>query len=262
MAVTYSNLAASWQTPYYEYRGLSTDAKPTDAPENSRFVELDTGARFYFSNGSWHVETTTGGNNSGGSDGGSSAAGSLVVTLTEDDTGEETEYAINKTMSELQTAFQAGANIYLDYDGVQYPLNRYSLDEGESLFFWRIGQEDEQKEVAVFLDEDTGDTICFAEPIEKSSGGGAFVVTMELDAQAQSFVGDKTYAEVFEAKTSGQRVVLSYSGGMAGLYINTDLIGAALSDDGYAFGLWFGDSVTTVSCAATDVNDYFTLSLV
>lgn len=36
-----------------EYRGLSTDTKPTTARENSLFLELDTGKFYYFSNGVW-----------------------------------------------------------------------------------------------------------------------------------------------------------------------------------------------------------------
>ena len=35
------------------YEGLSTDAKPTKAPENSLFLEMDTMALFYFSDGQW-----------------------------------------------------------------------------------------------------------------------------------------------------------------------------------------------------------------
>lgn len=39
-----------------EYRGLSTDAKPTETAEvNSLFLELDTG-KFYFFNGTQWVE--------------------------------------------------------------------------------------------------------------------------------------------------------------------------------------------------------------
>ncbi len=37
------------------FRGLSTDAKPTKVPENSTFLELDTGVGYYFSGGEWKV---------------------------------------------------------------------------------------------------------------------------------------------------------------------------------------------------------------
>ena len=37
------------------YRGLSTDSKPNNVPENSVFVELDTGVGYYYSNGEWQV---------------------------------------------------------------------------------------------------------------------------------------------------------------------------------------------------------------
>lgn len=37
----------------YEYKGLSTDPKPTDCAENSLFLELDTGDFYYFTGDSW-----------------------------------------------------------------------------------------------------------------------------------------------------------------------------------------------------------------
>ena len=62
--VTYFNNVNSWNTPNLEYRGLSTDQKPSDAPNNSTFIELDTGTEFYFSGGSWHVSPVTRGSSS------------------------------------------------------------------------------------------------------------------------------------------------------------------------------------------------------
>ena len=37
----------------YEYKGLSTDAKPTDCGVNSLFWELDTGDFYYFNGTAW-----------------------------------------------------------------------------------------------------------------------------------------------------------------------------------------------------------------
>lgn len=37
----------------YEYKGLSTDAKPTDCKVNSLFLELDTGDVYYFTGETW-----------------------------------------------------------------------------------------------------------------------------------------------------------------------------------------------------------------
>ena len=40
--------------PYdVEYKGLSTDTKPTDCGANSLFLELDTGKFFYFDGTAW-----------------------------------------------------------------------------------------------------------------------------------------------------------------------------------------------------------------
>lgn len=38
---------------YNEYSGLSTDDLPTDAPENSLLLLLDTNKLFYFANDEW-----------------------------------------------------------------------------------------------------------------------------------------------------------------------------------------------------------------
>lgn len=36
-----------------QYCGLSTDTKPTDAVENSLFLELDTGDFYYYTGSAW-----------------------------------------------------------------------------------------------------------------------------------------------------------------------------------------------------------------
>lgn len=36
-----------------EYKGLSTDQKPTDCAANSLFLELDTGDCYYFDGSAW-----------------------------------------------------------------------------------------------------------------------------------------------------------------------------------------------------------------
>lgn len=44
-----------------EYKGLSTDEKPTDCAANSLFLELDTGKFYYFDGESWNELGTGGG---------------------------------------------------------------------------------------------------------------------------------------------------------------------------------------------------------
>lgn len=41
------------QTGDAEYKGLSTDEKPTDCAVNSLFLELDTGDFYYFDGETW-----------------------------------------------------------------------------------------------------------------------------------------------------------------------------------------------------------------
>ena len=37
----------------YDYKGLSTDVKPTDTGINSMFLELDTGDFYYYDGSQW-----------------------------------------------------------------------------------------------------------------------------------------------------------------------------------------------------------------
>ena len=48
--VTYND---NRQTGEYEYKGLSTDTKPTNCAVNSIFLELDTGDFYYFTGEEW-----------------------------------------------------------------------------------------------------------------------------------------------------------------------------------------------------------------
>lgn len=45
---------------HYDWRGLSTDEKPTDATVNDLFLEVDTGDKYYFSNGVWSKQGALG----------------------------------------------------------------------------------------------------------------------------------------------------------------------------------------------------------
>lgn len=48
--VTYND---NRQNGEYEYKGLSTDNKPSDCAVNSLFLELDTGDFYYFDGEEW-----------------------------------------------------------------------------------------------------------------------------------------------------------------------------------------------------------------
>ena len=48
--VTYNDNRACGE---HEYKGLSTDSKPTDCGTNSVFLELDTGNFYYFNGETW-----------------------------------------------------------------------------------------------------------------------------------------------------------------------------------------------------------------
>ena len=46
--ITQSGFDVSNKSPFLDYRGLSTDTKPTDAPNGSTFFEIDTGNAYMF----------------------------------------------------------------------------------------------------------------------------------------------------------------------------------------------------------------------
>ena len=50
--VTYNDNRANGE---YEYKGLSTDSKPTACGVNSLFLELDTANVYYFDGEEWQV---------------------------------------------------------------------------------------------------------------------------------------------------------------------------------------------------------------
>ena len=148
MAVTWSNLAASWQNIHYEYRCLSTDTKPTDAPVNSTLRELDTGASYYFSDGEWKLAPAQASGAASQSNTQSSAASaqqSLIVTFTEDQ--EEIGYVGDKTFKQVYDAFHAGAHIVctgigdsvnagsVTFCGFNYSENKYDIEIRNSYTF-------------------------------------------------------------------------------------------------------------------------------
>lgn len=128
--VTYINRVTSWEHPYMEYRGLSTDTKPTDAPVNAKFVELDTGAEYYFSGGTWNVSPVQSGSGGNSSSSGGGAE-KFVVTLIEDND----EWTSDKTIAEVAEAFENNlivvAKVYDGHNYVEVPVVIADNDEEE-----------------------------------------------------------------------------------------------------------------------------------
>lgn len=50
--ITYNDNRQAFE---YEYKGLSTDTKPTACSANSLFFELDTGDFYYFDGSDWNL---------------------------------------------------------------------------------------------------------------------------------------------------------------------------------------------------------------
>jgi len=165
--VTYVNRVPSWTHPFMEYHGLSTDTKPTDAPVNAKFVELDTGASFYFYNGTWNAEPAQGSASGGslpanfpaedaanankflGFDASGdyaaldapSGAEKFVVTLTEDDSGDDPVWTADKTIEEIAEAAEANQVVVVSFPlspgmSGELPLfvAMYTEDNGGAIF--------------------------------------------------------------------------------------------------------------------------------
>lgn len=130
--VTYINKVTSWEHPYMEYRGLSTDTKPTDVPVNAKFVELDTGVEYYFSEGTWNIAPSPSGDGSG-----SGGAEKFVVTFTESNG----DITADKTIAEIIEAKEAGDIVVGVYTSFGLPCEipcvvaQEMQIEGEALTF-------------------------------------------------------------------------------------------------------------------------------
>ena len=81
-----------------EYKGLSTDEKPTDCAANSLFLELDTGKFYYFDGEAWN-ELGTGGGGGGGGDVLYDGTVTFVNTVIEERTisWNETQFTFTRT---------------------------------------------------------------------------------------------------------------------------------------------------------------------
>jgi hypothetical protein len=96
----------------YEYKGLSTDEKPTDCAANSLFLELDTGKFYYFDGEAWN-ELGTGG---GGGDGDVLYNGSVTFQVV----GDPPEQASMSTAPlEFTRTPEDGEDAYMYVDGNQ-----------------------------------------------------------------------------------------------------------------------------------------------
>lgn len=128
-----------------KYIGLSTDTKPTQVsdsmgmPNGSRFLEMDTGKKYYWSTESqqWGEMPSSGGG------GGSSAAEAFWVTITPvKEWGEATS---DKTVAEIKAAFDDGkipyAKIEIADDGIYIlPL----LNIGDTFAFFGLAETEEK----------------------------------------------------------------------------------------------------------------------
>lgn len=64
--VTMTQKTTSLTDPIIQFTCLSTDVKPDEAPHNALLFELDTGNKYFYSDGVWHImPSVVGGGNSG-----------------------------------------------------------------------------------------------------------------------------------------------------------------------------------------------------
>lgn len=96
-----------------EYKGLSTDEKPTDCAANSLFLELDTGKFYYFDGEAWN-ELGAGGGGGGDSD----VLFNGSVTFAVQGQGGE-QASVNTTPLEFSRTPEEGEDVYMYIDGQQ-----------------------------------------------------------------------------------------------------------------------------------------------
>lgn len=108
----------------YEYKGLSTDEKPTDCAANSLFLELDTGKFYYFDGEAWN-ELGTGG---GGGGGDVLFDGDVTFEYRGDD---PEPYSTNITDISFTRMPENGEDVYCYMDDDPPITGTWELDDGD-----------------------------------------------------------------------------------------------------------------------------------
>lgn len=166
-----------------------------------------------------------------------SGAEKFVVTLTADDSGAETVWTADKTAVEIYEAYAAGADCIckIPYDDDQLGdlrlFSAFSPEEGVAVVYFNgawgeeyliafnilIATEDsndacEVYQISLPQGEADGDTLVWDADDGKwkadASPNAPLIVTMTAGETAGTFVGNKTYEEVFNAMRDGRRCVI------------------------------------------------------
>lgn len=85
------------------------------------------------------------------------------------------------------------------------------------------------------------------------------IVTLTLDAQIGSVVGDKTFGEIYEAYTGGQRVRFAFEGPNPMVFLS-DLLAVQIESGDYSFIMIMNGEAETVKCHEADLSNYFVIA--
>lgn len=111
-------------------RGLSTDTKPVNVPNGSRFREMDTGKEFLYSAaGTEWIEQQ----GSGGGSGGGGSVEPLIVTL-------NSSNVADKTFAEISAAIEANSMVFLNKANTYFPLASYAAGNEIAFTYTMIGE--------------------------------------------------------------------------------------------------------------------------
>lgn len=146
----------------YEYKGLSTDEKPTDCAANSLFLELDTGKFYYFDGEAWN-ELGAGGGGGGGGD--VLYDGTLTFTL------QEGSY-ISAPLFTMTRFPETDETVYMYIDDVQF---------AETASTWM--HEDPDVYEAYFTPSGSSDPTGMIQYVNDSGWGGAVALVGEYNGE-------------------------------------------------------------------------------
>lgn len=278
--------------PFYEYACLSTDVKPVSlVPENSLCREIDTGKKFYFSDGAWHEAPGRGGGSSGG---GGGDIEFVEIEMRQNEQTEELEFVLKSTLAavyeEAQTKAVIGYCNVIDEGYAQtihFPLlmATSAISEGVQRYDLQFGGElgEDAKSMTLIFEDSTigsveeepglpsgsneGDLLVWdydnSEWRVKSDPKAPLIVTLTAGQTAGQFVGDKTYKEVYDAFIAGKTVVVSITMTVEGnQYVTAyNVAGASYSE---SQGNVYYNVVYSVDSAQTQqgsANDYLTITM-
>ena len=259
-----------------QFEGNSKETKPTGSflAKSSSWIDEDSGSVYTYNGTAWSlakngqmkdlpVVTATDNGKvlkvkdgvwSVGEDGGGSGGGAekFVVTFTQD--AQTEEWTADKTVAEIVAADAAGKIVVAKYPtggvSIELPLSVADEIDGVSIasFTGTNGTDDQASIVTVSYFADGSDANIDVNE-QTINANAPLIVTLTAGATEGTFVGDKTYKEVYDAFIAGQNCILN---------IPDIFVAVAVSVVGNETG--YTISASNEISASGSANDYITVT--